>query len=89
MHDLIMANQDDLSEKALLALGGQAGLEMGEFRKALSAGQFADDVQAEIEAARAVGVEATPTFLINGKRHTGARPIAYFHKQIEAELSKK
>jgi RNA polymerase sigma factor (sigma-70 family) len=88
MHDRIMAHQDDLSEATLIAHAEQIGLDVARFRRDLAGHSFREAVQADVDQGVSMGVTGTPTFLINGKRVTGARPIDFFRAEIDAALSR-
>jgi protein-disulfide isomerase len=87
LHDLMIANQDDLSRDAIVALAKQGGLDDKKLAAALDNHTFKADLKKEVDAAVEVGVKATPEFLINGKDFTGARPIEDFRAQIDAALA--
>ncbi len=87
LHDLMMANQDDLSEKAILEYGARAGLDVKKLRGALARHSYRDALDAEISAGKEAQVKGTPCFFINGKQFTGARPIDDFRREIDAALA--
>lgn len=86
LHDLMLANQDDLSEKAILDYGARAGLDVKALRAALDRRTYRAALESEMAAGSEVGVKGTPCFFINGKQFTGARPIEQFRKEIDAAL---
>jgi protein-disulfide isomerase len=45
-------------------------------------------VQSQTENARSVGVQSTPSIVINGRPVIGAQPFEAFQKVIEAELNR-
>lgn len=87
LHDLMMANQDDLSEKAILDYGARAGLDVAKLRTALDRHTYRPALDAEIVAGKEAEVKGTPCFFINGKQFTGARPIEDFRREIDAALA--
>ena len=87
LHDLMMANQDDLSEKAILDYGARAGLDVKKLRVALDKHSYKGALDAEITAGKEANVQGTPCFFINGKQFAGARPIEAFRKEIDAALA--
>jgi RNA polymerase sigma factor (sigma-70 family) len=89
MHDLMIANQDDLGEEALVEHAKTAGLDVKKFRAALAGRAYRDEVEAEQAAGKEVGVEGTPCFFINGKKFVGAQPIERFRQAIDAELARR
>jgi RNA polymerase sigma factor (sigma-70 family) len=87
LHDLMMANQDDLSEEALLDYGARAGLDVKKLKSALDRRTYKKAVEADMEAGKQADVKGTPCFFINGKQFTGARPIESFRQEIDAALA--
>lgn len=87
VHDLMMANQDDLSRDALVAHASAAGLDVASFSLALDQRSFRAAVEADAAAGMEVDVRGTPAFFINGKRYQGARPIEQFRAGIDAALA--
>jgi RNA polymerase sigma factor (sigma-70 family) len=87
LHDLMLANQDDLSEKAILDYGARAGLDVKKLRTALDKHSYRAALDAEVSAGKEAKVQGTPCFFINGKQFTGARPIEDFRKEIDAALA--
>ncbi len=70
-HKTVFANQNQenqgaLSRERLEAMAEQLGLDMDEYRTCVNNGTHADAVVAMAEEARAAGINATPTFIING-----------------------
>ncbi|MGE4320568.1 MAG: DsbA family protein [Acholeplasmataceae bacterium] len=63
----------------LVAIAQEAGLNADEAKKVLEEGQFKDQVNAEINEARQVGVQGVPFFVINRKYGvSGAQATEYF-----------
>lgn len=86
LHDLMIANQDDLTLEALLAYAKQAGLDVPRLRDALDSHQFRDQVNAEEKEGEKLGINGTPTFLINGRIVSGGLPIKYFRAVLNEAL---
>lgn len=82
MHDLLFANQQDLSRQGLINLASQIHLDMGRFTNDLDSGKY----RAEIGADRALGVQAdvngTPAFFINGRRIDGALSLPELNQAV-------
>ena len=71
----------------LLAIAKQAGFSQESFEKCLDDRKLAADVEKiRDNAAQKFGVNSTPTFFINGKKHTGGVSIEEMEKQIEPLL---
>lgn len=71
MHDLLFENQRALDEEHLAEYARTLSMDVGEFQDALESGEFAPRVERDLESGIASGVEATPTFYINGARYDG------------------
>lgn len=69
MHDLLFEHQRDLSDAALIKLATQAGVEAGLVRGDLEEDRFEERVRDHFMSGVKSGVNGTPTFFINGKRH--------------------
>lgn len=87
LHDQMLAHQDDLSRDALLAYAQQAGMNVGKLADALDHHTYAAQLATDFDAAKQIGIAATPAFLINGKQLTGALPIEDFRAEIDAALA--
>lgn len=70
LHDLLYANQDALDADDLIALAEQAGVPQQAAMDALN-GATQAKIRADVESGDASGLEGTPTFFINGRRHDG------------------
>lgn len=71
MHDLIFENQEALTDQDLLGYALEAGVERGRWLRELESGACAEKVLADVRGANESGVRGTPTFFINGIRHSG------------------
>lgn len=85
--DLALAFQEDLDRPALVDLARRAGLDVARFTADLDSHRFAAEVEADFAGGRQLAVEGTPAFFINGRRFTGARPIAEFRAAIDRALA--
>ncbi len=83
---LMIANPDDLSKDAILALAGQGGLDVTKLRADLESHTYGDALAADKAAAAELEVTGTPSFIINGRKVVGALPIEAIRKTIEASL---
>jgi RNA polymerase sigma factor (sigma-70 family) len=88
LHDLMLANQEDLSLDPLLALGKRAGLDVAALRDALTKHTYRQAVQSDMETARELELTGTPAFVINGQRVIGHRPIATMRELVNAALAR-
>ena len=69
MHDLIFENQDSLSEDMLYEAAAELQLDMDQFKKDMASGSLAKKVDDDFESGIRSGVNATPTFFINGEKY--------------------
>ncbi len=76
MHTALFANGAQLSGPVLLALAEQVDLDPSELRSALVHGDYAPKVEADFAGGIRSGVNGTPCFFVNGRRHEppGMRP---------------
>lgn len=74
----------------LADLAADVGLDRDGARHALEAGQYADDVQADIDQARAYGIRGVPFFVIDGKYSvSGAQDPATFAQALRRANDEK
>ena len=88
MHDRMFANQSDLERAALELYAVQLGLDLTAFRAALDTHAGKTRVDVDLELARQLGVQGTPTFFINGRPVLGAQPISVFKQIVDDELAR-
>jgi protein-disulfide isomerase len=71
----------------LLAIAKQAGFTEESFNACLSNQKLLDDIDSmRKRASDKLGIQSTPTFFINGKKHTGDMSIEEFEKEIQPYL---
>jgi protein-disulfide isomerase len=69
MHDLLYENQADLGLELYLALAEKLELSVAAMQNALEQGSYRQRIEADVLGGERSGVNGTPTFFINGKRH--------------------
>lgn len=74
----------DLSDRPTLArLAGEAGLDAGQAAAMLETDAFEEDVNADLDQARALGIHGVPFFLFGGRfAFSGAQPDAAFREGV-------
>lgn len=87
LHDLMFADQQNLTNDGLVAKAKTLGLDMKKFEACLSSNKFLAKVEADKAEGQKAGVQSTPTFFINGKMISGAQPLEVFSEEIDQELS--
>lgn len=93
-HDTLFArqkgyNRENFSEANLVSFAGEAGLDEEQLAGCLKGQHYAQTVADEFQAARKLGVTATPTFLVNGRKVVGAQSYEKWVEIIEAALKEK
>lgn len=84
MHDGIFEHQSQLSAEFLLSLAKKNGMNAQALTEALEGGAFRDRVRSDFSGGVRSGVNGTPTFFINGRRHDGLPDYESLSEAIEA-----
>jgi protein-disulfide isomerase len=84
---LMGGNQVNLSKDNLKQFAADMGLDSVAFDECVDSSKYSGTVQGESNAARQIGVQSTPTFLINGQALIGAQPFEIFQQVIEEQLA--
>ena len=83
-HDLLYESQSSgFSDENLRALAEKTELDMGRFEGDYENGSYVEVVQKDFQQGQRMGVNGTPTFLINDRVLVGLQPIGVFEKAIE------
>lgn len=86
-HDYLFNRQGEITqEKDILDFASKVGIEMSQFNQCYSSGPASQAAQSWIAQTQERGVEATPTFIINGEKLVGSQPFEEFQKIIDAKL---
>jgi protein-disulfide isomerase len=75
MHDMLFEHQDALDDEDLLLYAAALGLDLDRFAHELELGLHAARVREDFLSGVRSGVNGTPTFFINGRRHEGASDV--------------
>ena len=86
MHDLLFANQKNLAKQDLLEYARQLNLDVAVFREALESHRYKPLVERDVAEAKGLGVSATPTFFINGKKVVGAQSLDSLKGYVDQAL---
>ncbi|RMF29494.1 MAG: DsbA family protein [Chloroflexi bacterium] len=86
-HHTLFANQGRFQRADLIGYARQLGLDVETFTQCLDSGKHRQAIEAAIQSAQELGVNATPTFLINGQMLRGAYPFEIFQQVIEQALA--
>ena len=87
MHDLIFANQREMSPANYLRYAGELKLDVEKFKSDLSSKVVKTRIEDDLSKAVSLGVTGTPSFFINGRFLSGAQPYSAFKAAIERELN--
>ena len=93
-HADVFANQKTISSDAMIAgreieaMAIAAGVGARELSDCLASGRATAVVAETVAEASALGINATPTFFINGRKLSGAQPPEVFASMIDSELSR-
>lgn len=85
MHDLLFANQGAFARPDLLRFAAKLGLDTARFQKDLDDNRLKRLVEADQAEGEKLGVQATPTFFVNGKKYTGAKSFEQLKQLVQAE----
>ena len=85
--DLLYNNQDNLKKKDLIKYAEETGMNVEKFKKDLDDGTYAAQVEDDIQTGLKIGINATPTFILNNVVMTIDTPND-FDTQIADALKK-
>ncbi|WP_207346143.1 thioredoxin domain-containing protein [Arthrobacter sp. E3] len=78
----------DLSEQALLGFAQQIGIpDLAKFTVDMKSPELTAKVQADLSEGTQLGLNSTPTFVINNEAIPGAQPMEIFSQVIDAALA--
>jgi Na+/H+ antiporter NhaA len=84
MHDRLLDRQDELRPMHLRRYAEEIGLDTERFGDELRRREYLSRVADDVGSADASGVAGTPSFFINGRRHSGAYDIAALSAAVRA-----
>ncbi len=92
-HDKLFAsqqgeNQGAFAKDKLEKFAADMQLDTGKFNSCLETDKYASVVQGQTQMLQQLGVQSTPTFLVNTQAVSGAQPFATFSQIIDSEKSK-
>ena len=83
-HDLLYENQSSgFSDENLLATAREIGLDMQRFETDYETARYEGAVRRDFLQGQSIGVNGTPTFLINDQVLVGLQPLGVFENAIE------
>jgi len=84
-HYLLMGQTEQITEEMVFAAAKEAGLDVARLRADMARPEIAAAVEESYAFAKKVGLDGTPTFIINGKMYPGAMDEAGFAKAFAAK----
>jgi len=93
LHDAIFENQTllgtgtvDYTQEDIRQWVLDIGVDASDFDKCMDSDKYVDKIKQDISDAARLGINGTPSFVINGRVIVGAQPFEAFRQVIEAEL---
>jgi protein-disulfide isomerase len=87
MHDTLFEHQDALDDLDLVRYAVDLGLDVARFEGEMAAHVHAGRVREDFLSGVRSGVNGTPTFFINGRRHDGSYDLGTLVAALEAALA--
>lgn len=87
MHDRLFENQQRLGTKLYSGLAGDLGLSPRALLRSLDSGEYEERVRADFRGGVRSGVNGTPTFFVNGRRHDGPFEFENLKSAIEGSIA--
>jgi len=85
-HDALLSGERSLGAEAYASYAEEIGLDVKKLAECIDSEKYAEEVQADFQAAAQLGVTGTPMFFINGIALVGAQPFLQFAQIIDGEL---
>ena len=85
-HDLLFENQDSLEDADLKDFASRAKIDVKQFTECYDSKKYQATVDKSKREAEALGIQATPSFVINGVLIQGAQPFDKFKEKIDRAL---
>ena len=87
--DQLFASPEKYDPEQLKQDAQQLGLAVNRFSQCLDSGKYGPKVDQDIRDGREAGVNATPTFIINGRLKAGSMSLDRFKAMIDSELNRQ
>ena len=85
MHVELYDHQGDLDIEDLIGYAGKLELDVDQFVEDVQSGRFSKRVQEDAASGDASGAHGTPTFFVNGIRHTGAYDAVSLAEELRTQ----
>jgi protein-disulfide isomerase len=87
--DLLYGSEEELTFERLEGFASRLGMAEEQFKLCLEGRKYKDGIEKELEEARKIGVDRTPTFVVNGRLMVGGLSLERFKEVIDSELGKE
>jgi len=87
-YGLLYENQQSLDRDSLISYAVRLNLDINKFKKDMDSKSNKDIVMNDVSDGEKLGINATPTFFINGTKHEGVLTFDQFKTIVDAELKK-
>ncbi len=87
--DVLFSSDQELAPDQMEVYALEMGLDSFQFRQCLDGGKYRSAVEKSIEDGRSIGVNSTPTLVVNGRIISGGQTIESLSKLIEEELPRQ
>ncbi len=87
MFHLLLNNQQQLGDADFRTHATALGMDMGAFETCLASGKFDAEIDEDMALAESMGVQATPTFFVDGVMVAGALPYEKFAEILDRSLA--
>jgi protein-disulfide isomerase len=86
MYHLLFVNQQHLQRSDLLEYAKQLHLDLAKFESALNTHKYKSTISESVAEGNALGVTATPTFFITGRKVEGVQSFESLQERVQAAL---
>lgn len=86
--DILFSSREEFNPESLERFAVDLGLSGELFQECLSSGKFGEAVQKDLQEAERLGLDRTPSFIVNGRLMTGGLSFEQFEEVINEELGK-
>lgn len=86
-HDALFSLQDSIGLLSWAAIAQRAGIpSVTDFRECVQTRRYAPIIERDVRAAGALGITATPTFIVANEMHEGAIPFATLDSEVQVQF---
>lgn len=86
MYHLLFANQQHVTRSDLSGYAKQLDLDLAKFENALDTHEYRSEIRESVAEGKALGVNATPTFFVRGKKLEGTQSFDSLQERVQAAL---